>query len=372
MAKSGRIDEAIGQFAAALRIRPDLVDARQNLGMAIAIRKQGQPNRRSPSNRRSVRAAPSRNRRREPITPPPWDPKSNESRIKTIHSVLAVCGLLAVAVVIVFGQTIRHDFVNYDDQAYVYDNPQVAQGLTAETVNWSLTAYCGGNWHPLTLLSHALDCQLYGTQRAAGHHLTNVALHAAVVILLFLILWQMTGNLWPSAFVAAVFAVHPLRVESVAWIAERKDVLSGLFFMLTLAAYLNYVRQPFSRRYLLVAVLFALGLMAKPMLVTLPFVLLLLDYWPLGRLAAATEPAASWQRPWHRLRIHAWRWSPKRSRLLLLTAASCVATSLAHGRHGRPGLPLSLRIGNALVAYVAYIGQVLLSERIGGALSLSV
>ena len=140
---------------------------------------------------------------------------------------------------------------------------------------------------PVTWISHMLDCQLYGLN-AGGHHLTNVLLHAATAVLLFLVLRRMTGRLWPSALVAAVFAIHPLRVESVAWVTERKDVLSGLFFVLTLGAYVGYVRRRFSFvRYLTVMVLFALGLMAKPMLVTLPFVLLLLDYWPLGRLTAA-------------------------------------------------------------------------------------
>ena len=299
----------------------------------------------------------------------------NQESPKTVQIVWAVCCLLVVAVAVVFGQTLRHDFVNYDDQAYVYENPQTSQGLTKETITWSFTAYCAGNWHPLTLLSHALDCQLYGTEHPGGHHLTNVAIHAAVVILLFLILWRMTGNLWPSAFVAAVFAIHPLRVESVAWVAERKDVLSGLFFMLTLAAYLNYVRHPFSlARYLLVAVLFALGLMAKPMLVTLPFVLLLLDYWPLGRLSATSgtgrmppdasalsdSPPANGSRLWQRLRFSFSRQvAAEKIPLFALAAASCVATSLAQ-REAMAALdiaPLSMRIGNALVSYVAYLGQ---------------
>ena len=147
-------------------------------------------------------------------------------------------------------------------------------------------------WGPLTWLSHMLDCQLYGLH-PWGHHLTNVLLHAATTILLFLVLWRMTGDLWPSAFVAALFAVHPLHVESVAWVAERKGLLSGLFFVLTLGAYVGYVRHRFSLlRYLAVVVLFALGLMAKPMLVTLPFVLLLLDYWPLGRMDRQGEAPA--------------------------------------------------------------------------------
>jgi protein O-mannosyl-transferase len=263
----------------------------------------------------------------------------------------AVCGLLLLMVAIVFAQTVQHDFVNFDDDAYVYDNSHVAHGLTGESVAWSFTTFHSCNWHPLTWLSHTLDCQLYGTQNPGWHHLTNVALHAAVAILLFLVLWQMTGSLWPSAFVAAVFAIHPLRVESVAWVAERKDLLSGLFFMLTLGAYLRYVRRPFAwGRYLLVIAMFALGLMAKPMLVTLPFVLLLLDYWPLGRFAA--KPLAASQPTWRRLLA-------EKLPLLLLAAASCVVTSAAQQKALVPVdvVPVSSRIGNTLVSYVAYVGQ---------------
>ncbi len=275
----------------------------------------------------------------------------DQSSRATRRTVLAVCCLLALAVAVVFGQTVRHEFINYDDNAYVYDNPHLAHGLTAETVAWSFTSFYAANWHPLTWLSHALDCQLYGTQHPGWHHLTNVVLHAAVAILLFLVLWQMTGSLWPSAFVAAVFAVHPLRAESVAWVAERKDLLSGLFFMLTLGAYLHYVRHPFSwGRYLLVIAMFALGLMAKPMLVTLPFVLLLLDYWPLGRFVE--KPLAASQTAW-RLLI------AEKLPLLLLAAASCWVTSLA--QHGTivpvDMAPIHARIANALVSYVAYVGQ---------------
>src|SRR5438270_12946204 len=194
----------------------------------------------------------------------------------------AICGALAAVTWIVFGQTLGFQFVNYDDNTYVYQNPNVINGLTFSGVSWAFTHFWEGNWHPLTMLSHMLDCQLFDLQ-AGGHHFTNVLLHMVAVILLFFVLWEMTGALWRSAFVAAVFAIHPLRVESVAWIAERKDVLSGVFFMLTLGAYVRYAREPSNIRYLIVAVLFGLGLMTKSMLVTLPFVLLVLDYWPLGR-----------------------------------------------------------------------------------------
>ncbi|PYI61309.1 MAG: hypothetical protein DMC60_05705, partial [Verrucomicrobia bacterium] len=179
---------------------------------------------------------------------------------------------------LVFGETLRHPSINFDDQEYVFENPKINTGLTSTGVLWAFTHSYAANWHPLTSISHMLDCQLFGLQ-AGWHHFTNVLLHTIAVILLFLVFREMTGAIWRSAFVAAVFAIHPLRVESVAWIAERKDVLSGVFFMLTLAAYVRYVREPSIIRYLVVAVLFSLGLMTKSMLVTLPFVLLVLDYW---------------------------------------------------------------------------------------------
>ena len=235
-------------------------------------------------------------------------PLKSESPVAGLHDrwlVPGVCIFLAAIIWVVFGQTLGHEFVNFDDDEYVYENPGVAQGLTLRGIIWAFTHVHSFNWHPLTWISHMLDCQLYGL-KAGGHHLTNVLLHTATVILLFLVLRRMmglrpekgigattpqTGFLWRSAFVAAVFAIHPLRVESVAWVAERKDVLSGLFFMLTLWAYVRYVEKAKGQRlkakvfYCLVLLFFALGLMSKPMLVTLPLVLLLLDYWPLGRIS---------------------------------------------------------------------------------------
>jgi len=214
---------------------------------------------------------------------------------------LAVCIFLALAVWAVFGQTIHYDFTNYDDDDQVYDHPVVKQGLSLQGIVWVFTHSDDGHWVPLSKISHMLDCQLYGLT-PGGHHLSNVLLHAAVVILLFLVLRRMTGATWPSAFVAAVFAIHPLRVESVAWVTERKDVLSGLFFMLTLWAYVRYIqkaeisgqelspgklsdlRQPLtSTDYWMALLFFTCGLLSKSMVGTLPFVLLLLDYWPLNR-----------------------------------------------------------------------------------------
>ena len=266
------------------------------------------------------------------------------------YSLLAVCGLLLLAVALVFTQTARHGFIiYYDDQDYVCDNPQVADGLTASGTAWAITHFHSDNWHPLTWLSHMLDCQLYGLQ-PGGHHLSNVLLHAAASVVLFLAMWRMTLAPWPSAWVAAVFAIHPLRVESVAWVAERKDVLSGLFFMLTLWFYARYAERPASfGRYLLVLASFALGLTAKPMLVTLPFVLLLLDYWPLGRLA--------WSAP----RTQLVRLVVEKIPLFVLAAASCLVTLAAQRAAMRSlgQVAFAARVANAAVAYVAYLGKML-------------
>ncbi len=201
------------------------------------------------------------------------------------HYPLLIYAALTALILIAFSQVLQNDFVSYDDDEYVTENKHVRQGLTAESIRWAFGSLHGGTsyWHPLTWLSHMLDCHFFGLE-PSWHHLTNVILHIANTLLLFALLRVMTGALWPSAFVAAVFALHPLRVESVAWVAERKDVLSTLFWMLTLAAYVLYTRKPDKKKYLLVAFAFILAIMAKPTVVTLPFVLLLLDYWPLQRM----------------------------------------------------------------------------------------
>src|ERR1043165_2106856 len=205
------------------------------------------------------------------------DQRTNNARL-----LIQICALLAAVPFAPFWPVVHHPFITFDDPDYVAANARVASGLTAQNILWAFRTGAGGNWHPLTWLSHMLDVELFGLS-AGGHHLTNLCFHAANSLLLFIALLRMTGALWRSALVAALFALHPLHVESVAWIAERKDVLSGFFFMLTLAAYGRYARCPSVTSYLLVALVFAFGLMAKPMLVTLPFVLLLLDYWPLER-----------------------------------------------------------------------------------------
>ncbi len=264
-------------------------------------------------------------------------------------TVFAVCVFLAAAVWLAFGQAVHYRFINFDDGTYVYENPLVSGGLTAKGIAASFTSCHASNWHPLTILSHMLDCELYGLD-AGKHHHTSLLLHAATAILLFLNLRKMTAALWPSAFVAAVFALHPLRVESVAWVAERKDVLSGFFFMLTLGAWLGYVRHPKSiPRYLLALLLFALGLMSKPMLVTMPFVLLLLDYWPLRRVGGSAPGSGPAWRPLLLEKIP----------LFLLSAASAITTlRVQHNAiRSTEAIPFSSRISNAVISYVIYLKQ---------------
>jgi hypothetical protein len=255
-----------------------------------------------------------------------------------------------------------------DDQGYVFKNPKITTGLSLTGILWAFTHSCMQNWHPLTWISHMLDCQLFGLN-AGGHHFTNVLLHTIPVILLFLVFQKMTGALWRSAFVAALFAIHPLRVESVAWIAERKDVLSGVFFMLMLGAYVRYVRKPASMRYVIVALVFALGLMAKSMLVTLPLVILLLDYWPLQRFAyissTGSQPKTAIARRRSQKSIVT-RLVLEKVPLLVLSAASSIITLFAQRRATVSGefLPLSWRINNAFVSYVAYIWQMICPIRL--------
>ncbi len=264
---------------------------------------------------------------------------------------------LAAITWLVFGQTVRHDFVNFDDHVYVYDNPLVTRGLTINGIVGAFTHAHARNWHPLTTISHMLDCQLYGLN-AGGHHFTNLALHTIAVLLLFRVLRVTTGALWPSAFVAALFAIHPLHVESVAWVSERKDVLSAVFFMLTLAAYVRYARAPSLGRYFIVALIFTLGLMSKPMLVTVPFVFLLLDYWPLRRfdkvpLLKSRGGIVGWlnRRPNYLFL--------EKTPVLVLSGLSCLVTIRA--QDSATGLleqlPFTWRLNNALLSYIEYLRQ---------------
>src|SRR5437667_5116960 len=268
--------------------------------------------------------------------------------------IVAICAVLVGITWLVFAQTIRHQFVTYDDPQYVYANPDVSAGVSLGRISWAFTHTIAGNWHPLTTISHMVNCQLYG-MKPAGHHFTNVLFHTIAVVLLFLLLQQMTGSLWRSTFVAALFAIHPLHVESVAWISERKDVLSAVFFMLTLAAYARYVRTPSVTSYLLLLLFFALGLMSKPMLVSVPFVLLLLDYWPLGRIthvgfskALARQPASSSQ--WLVISRLVAEKVPLFALSALSSAVTFVAQLRAAGRMDQ--LAFACRVSNAALNYV--------------------
>jgi tetratricopeptide (TPR) repeat protein len=269
--------------------------------------------------------------------------------------IVAICAVLVGTAWFVFAQTLGHQFVTYDDPQYVYANPDVSAGVSLTGISWAFTHTIAGHWHPLTTLSHMLDCQLFKLN-PSGHHFTSVFLHSIAVVFLFLVLRQMTGSLWRSAFVAAVFAIHPLHVESVAWISERKDVLSAVFFMLTLAAYLRYVRAPSVTAYLLLLLVFALGLMSKSMLVTVPFLLLLLDYWPLGRITLTSSP-----KPTTREQATRSHWSivgrlaVEKIPLLVLSALSSVVTFRSAGTIDQ--LPLTWRLGNAALSYVVYVWQ---------------
>ena len=262
---------------------------------------------------------------------------------------------------IVFGQTIRHDFVNFDDDLYVYNNSLITGGVSLDGIISAFTQSHARNWHPLTTITHMLDCQLYGLT-AGGHHFSNVLFHAIAVVLLFITFYKMTGAIWRSAFVACLFAIHPLHVESVAWVAERKDVLSGVFFMLTLLAYVHYARTASIWRYLIVLLMFACGLLSKPMLVTLPFILLLLDYWPLHRLerSAPTQrkekisSAVGEARSLRALFV-------EKIPLLALSVGSCAITFILQKRAtgAIPPLPFPWRLENALASYVIYIYKTL-------------
>ena len=314
-----------------------------------------------------------------------------------------VCIFLAAIVWLAFQRTLRCDFVNYDDDQYVYANPIITNGLTLSGIQWAFTHVHASNWHPLTTISHMLDCSLYGLQ-PWGHHLTNIVLHATAAVLLFLALLRLTSasdlqlstlndqpsasNIWACAFVAALFAVHPLRVESVAWVSERKDVLSGVFFMLTLLAYARYARlaswddAALPRQsgaattrlrkwpigsYLTVVILFALGLMCKPTLVTLPLVLLLLDYWPLGRWQGAgnEEHGGKSEELSAKSTISAFQTSRglviEKLALFALSAASCAATVIAQKDVIERSLQMNFieRANNAFISYAAYLGEMI-------------
>jgi len=252
------------------------------------------------------------------------------------YPVLLIYAALAAASFITFSPLFHCEFINYDDNVYVIENDYVQAGLTSQSILWAFSAPRNSFWHPLTMLTHMLDCELFGLN-PRWHHFTSLLIHTANTLLLFALLKNMTGAVWRSTFVAAVFALHPLHVESVAWIAERKDVLSTLFWLLTMAAYVRYVRRRSIKWYLATLLFFAMGLMAKPMLITLPFVLLLLDYWPLNRLGR--------------------RAILEKIPFLALAAVFSTITFFSQKSEGALGLvlPLYIRFANAAISYLTYI-----------------
>ncbi len=269
----------------------------------------------------------------------------------SFKTVMLVAVVLVAIILFVYAPVRHFGFLSYDDSVYITENGQVMRGLTGQGVLWAFTAGHASNWHPITWLSHMLDVQMYG-MNAGRHHFTNLLLHIVNGLLLFGILYRITGAWGRSAMVAFLFAAHPLHVESVAWVAERKDVLSTLFWMLTMYAYLRYVSKPGLGRYLAVVVVFALGLMSKPMLVTLPLVLLLLDVWPLDRMRFEAGQQQVWIRMFR-----------EKIPLFMLVAASSIVTILVQSRGGAvqsfEAASLFQRVSNALVSYVAYLGQML-------------
>jgi Tfp pilus assembly protein PilF len=299
--------------------------------------------------------------------------------MSTKKPLLIISLLLSIIAFMAYRQVTHCAFINFDDTEYVTDNRHIQDGLTVKGITWAFTTGYASNWHPLTWISHMADVQLFGLQ-PGRHHLTNLLFHLANTLLLFLVLHRMTNTLWQSAFVAALFALHPLHVESVAWVAERKDVLSTFFWMLTMWVYISYTARPGLTRYLTLLLSFALGLMAKPMLVTLPFVLLLLDYWPLQRLErkkpseevressfkdieSATPPEKAPVQPVdHRPLIRPLL--TEKIPLFVLALLSSIVTYLVQRHGGTVGslevFPLSARMANASVSYITYMVKMLM------------
>lgn len=264
-----------------------------------------------------------------------------------------LCLSLVLLVLAFYNPVVHNSFTNMDDDSYITENAHVKAGLTWDTVKWSFTSLEVANWHPVTWLSHALDCQIFGLS-PVGHHYVNVLIHAANVLLLFLLLQSATGLTWPSFMVAGLFALHPINVESVAWASERKNTLSMFFLLLTMHAYQRYVRETSVKRYLAIVFLFALGLMAKPEIITLPFILLLWDYWPLRRMFAGSSSATpEGVEP----RSFSYLFAEKLP-LLALSAGSAVITMIAQSRGDAVrGGSAYVRGGNALTAYLRYLGK---------------
>jgi len=271
---------------------------------------------------------------------------------------LMISLFLILLIVMIYGQVGSFDFVNWDDGLYVTENVYVQNGISKEGFIWAFTTSHAGNWHPITWLSHMLDCELYGLN-PAGHHYTNIAFHIANTLFLFFILFRITGALWKSAFVAALFAIHPLHVESVAWVSERKDVLSTFFGLLMIGAYYRYIKAPDFKNYLLVILFLSLGLMSKPMLVSFPFVLLLLDFWPLKRIQFKNNYDLQSERSSCYASKGIFQLIVEKIPLFILAVIFCILTFIIQRSGGvmvpLEALPLKTRIANALISYVSYV-----------------
>jgi protein O-mannosyl-transferase len=264
---------------------------------------------------------------------------------------LLLCAGLALAAIAVYWPAHNHGFIELDDDFYVTDNPNIQSGLNLQSVKWALTTGYFSYWHPLTWLSHTLDWQFFGG-KPGPMHLVNVFLHAVNSVLLFIVLNRMTKRMWPSVFIAGLFALHPLNVESVAWIAERKNVLSTLFWLLTMLTYVCYSERPSPGRYIITLIFFEMGLMSKPMLVTLPFVLLLLDYWPLGRFSFSGHLIV--------------KLILEKVPFILLAGVSSVITFIIQRKVGAMGsVSLKVRVANAICSYLDYIGKMFWPEHLG-------
>lgn len=310
----------------------------------------------------AVRHRKANNSKRQRDRRPGELPRGVHNRSITVGIYLLLAGLSLA----VFSQTIRYDFVNFDDDMYVYNAPAIQAGPTLQGIVAAFTSPHARNWHPLTTLSHMLDCRFYGLN-AGGHHATNVVLHTIAALLLFRALRQLTGALWKSAIVAALFALHPLHVESVAWVSERKDVLSAVFFFLMLDAYVRYARAASITRYVVVTALFVAALMSKPMLVTAPVVLLALDYWPLRRFdqIASTRKKAKMMQSGNRRPIIQRLILEKVPWLILSAGAGIVTFALQKRAAGSiPALPFLWRAQNAVVSYVIYAWKTLWPTRL--------
>ncbi len=288
--------------------------------------------------------------------------KKNRALFGHIPADILWCVCLVITILLVYGQVTNHSFVSLDDKLYVTDNQHVNTGLTLENILWAITSTRAAHWHPLTWMSHMLDVEFY-KMKSGGHHITSLLFHIVNTLLLFILLRRMTGAFWKSWFVAAFFALHPLHVESVAWIAERKDVLSTFFWLLTLFSYARYTERPSKDRYLITFLCFMLGLMSKPMLVTIPFVLLLFDYWPLGRFKPFTSSNGTTSTLQKNIRSQIYHLLYEKIPFFALSAVSCTVTYLIQKSAGVMAhletLPFHVRLTNSLISYTGFLWKMI-------------